>query len=292
LGIKEAAWFSLVMTMLALVELLVFFGITAPHFRSENFLYQPLPFGIKGIFAALPFAIWLYVCLEGVAMVAEEVKGGKRTIAKGYISALLTLAVLAFGVMLCVGGIAHWDRLSNLDYPLPESIALVLGRDSKWTQLFTCIGLFGLIASFHGIIISYSRQLFALARAGYLPPLFSVVGKKRGVPYVALLAGSVFGLVAIFFLNTGDLVVLSTIGAVVLYLVSMFSLFRLRQQDPGMERPYKAPLYPVFPVVAVVISMVALAAMVYLYTKLSALFLGGLVVVFVLLFARKGIKSV
>ena len=31
------------------------------------------------------------------------------------------------------------------------------------------LGLFGLVASFHGIIIGYSRQIFALARAGYLP---------------------------------------------------------------------------------------------------------------------------
>ena len=287
LGIKEAAWFSLVMTVLAIIELLVFFGITAPHFKLQTFLYNPMPFGIKGIFAALPFAIWLYVCLEGIAMVAEEVKGGKSTIAKGYISALLTLAILAFGVMFCVGGIAHWDQLSSIDYPLPESIGIVLGRDNQLTKLFTGIGLFGLVASFHGIIITYSRQLFALARAGYLPKSFSIVGKKRGVPYIALIAGSAFGLAAIFLLNTSDLVVLSTIGAVVLYGISMVSLFKLRQSQPNMERLYKAPFYPLFPAIALLIALVALAAMVYLYQKLSGLFFGGMILILFFYWARK-----
>ena len=49
-------------------------GAVAPHFSTDNFLHNNLPFGWKGIFAALPFAIWFYLAIEGVAMVAEEVK--------------------------------------------------------------------------------------------------------------------------------------------------------------------------------------------------------------------------
>lgn len=279
LGIRQAAWFSLIITVLAIAELLVFMAVAAPHFKAATFIHNPMPFGWRGVLAALPFAIWLYVCLEGVAMVAEEVKGSKKTIAKGYISALLTLALLAFGVMLCVGGIAPWEGLARLNYPLPESMALVLGRQSRLTQLFAGIGLFGLIASFHGIIISYSRQLFALAREGYLPPVLAKVSQRRRVPYAALLAGAAIGLASVCLLNTSDLVVLSTIGAVVIYVVSMLALFRLRRSQPHMERPYRAPLYPVFPAIALMIACVALASMVYLYQGLSALFAGSLAVV-------------
>jgi ethanolamine permease len=286
LGIKEAAWFSLVMTLLAIAELIVFMCVVAPHFKLQNFLYNPMPVGWKGVFAALPFAIWLYVCLEGIAMVAEEVKGGKRTIAKGYISALLTLAVLAFGIMFCVGGLAHWDQLDSVDYPLPESIAIVLGRENKLTQLFAGIGLFGLIASFHSIIISYSRQLFALAREGYLPKRLSVVGKKRGVPFIALISGAVVGVLSIFFLNTSNLVILSTIGAVVIYVLSMLSLFKLRRSQPAIERPFKAPFYPVFPAIAMLIGVVVLTSMIYLYQSLSALFFVGLLLVIAVYYTR------
>ena len=101
LGIKEAANFSLVMTILAIAELLIFFAITAPHFQLHRFMQHAMPHHWAGVFAALPFAIWLFVCLEGIAMVAEETKENSA-IVKGYISALLTLNRAGFGCdVLC-----------------------------------------------------------------------------------------------------------------------------------------------------------------------------------------------
>lgn len=279
LGIKEAAWFSLGITLVAIGELLLFIGVVYPYASLDTFLHNPMPFGWSGVFAALPFAIWLFVCLEGIAMVAEEVKEGKNVIAKGYISAVLTLTFLALTVMVSVGGITNWEKLDHLDYPMPEAIALVLGRQNPLTQFFTSVGLFGLIASFHGIIISYSRQLFALARAGYLPRGLSRVSPNRKVPYLALLAGAVFGIVALVFSNTSHLVILSTIGATVVYIISMLALFRLRQTKPDLPRTFKAPFYPVFPAVALLLALVTLGAMVYFYSRLSLLFFAGFLVV-------------
>lgn len=285
LGIKEAAWFSLVMTLLAIGELVLFIGVVAPHFKLETFMHNPMPFGWSGVFAAMPFAIWLYVCLEGVAMVAEEVKDEKKAIAKGYISALLTLTILALAVMISVGGIAHWEDLDSVDYPLPESIALVLGRDNALTKLFASVGLFGLIASFHGIIITYSRQMYALARAGYLPKSLSKVSKKQQVPYLALLAGAVLGIISLLLLDTMKLVIISTIGAVVVYVISMLSLFKLRKTHPEMERPFKAPFYPYFPAIALLIALVALVAMMYFYPWLGLIFFGGLAIIALIFYA-------
>src|ERR1700761_7926018 len=100
LGVKESAMFSLVMTILAVAELLLFMGIVSPHFKMDNFLSRPMPFGYSGIFAALPYAVWFYLAIEGVAMVAEEVKDPIRNIPKGYITGIATLVFLALGVML------------------------------------------------------------------------------------------------------------------------------------------------------------------------------------------------
>jgi ethanolamine permease len=136
LGIKESAIFSLIVTILAVAELLLFLGIVAPHYKAENFLSHPMPFGWSGVFAALPFAIWFYLAIEGVAMVAEEVRDPKRDIPKGYIYGILTLVLLALSVMIFTGGITDWRRLSNIDYPLPESIGIVLGKYNSWTKIF------------------------------------------------------------------------------------------------------------------------------------------------------------
>ena len=54
----------------------------------------------------------------------------------------------------------------------------------------------------------------------------------------------------------------------------MASLFRLRQLEPALERPYKVPFYPLFPAVALGLALVALAAMVYYNTVVFGLFVG------------------
>ncbi|WP_346317962.1 ethanolamine permease [Chitinophaga sp. YIM B06452] len=281
LGIKESAAFTLLFTLLAVVELLVYFGIVAPHFKMENFLKDALPFGYSGVFAALPFAVWLYVCIEGVAMVAEEVKNPARNIPIGYISGILTLVVLAIAVMMFTGGITNWQRLSAIDYPLPEAIGIVLGKDSGITKIFAGIGLFGLIASFNGIIISYSRQIFALAREGYLPSLLAAIGRKRQTPYNALVVGALAGIIALCISRTDQLVVLSVLGAIVMYIVSMISLFVLRRKEPQLERPFKTPFYPWFPAIALGLSVITLGAIIYYNRLLSVIFFAGLLVTWI-----------
>ncbi len=80
-----------------------------------------------GMFAAIPFAIWFFLAIEGVAMAAEEAKDPKRTIPIAYITGVLTLTALAFGVMLFAGGVGDWRTLSNLNDPLPQAMKAVSG---------------------------------------------------------------------------------------------------------------------------------------------------------------------
>lgn len=279
LGIKESALFNLVVTLLAVAELLLFMGIVAPAFEWKNFTRDAMPFGVAGVFAALPFAIWFYLAIEGVAMVAEEVRDPQRTIPRGYIYGILTLVLLALGVMMFTGGVGDWHLLAAIDYPLPEAIGMVLGKQNSWTAVFAGIGLFGLVASFHGIIISYSRQLYAMARAGFLPAVLGVVNKRFQTPHVALIAGGLVGIVALCSGTTDKVIILSALGAVVMYIVSMISLLVLRVKQPGLERPFKVPLYPWFPVVALVLGVVCLVAIVWYNGWLSVVFFGGLALV-------------
>src|SRR6478735_1572432 len=245
LGIKESAIFNLIVTALAVIELLIFVGIVSPEFKMENFMQDNLPFGYAGIFAAIPFAIWFYLGIEGVAMVAEEVKDPHRNIPKGYIAGIATLVILAMAVMVFSGGVGNWKSLSNIDYPLPASISMVLGEANSWTKIFAGIGLFGLIASFHSLIIGYSRQIFALSRSGFLPAVLSNVNKKFQTPHWALIAGMIIGLCSLFTGTTDKVIIISALGAVTMYCISMISLFKLRKQS-SHQPSFKTPLYPWF----------------------------------------------
>jgi len=275
-GVKESANFSVFMTILAVAELLLFMGIIAPHFTLSNFMTNPMPFGWTGIFAALPYAVWFYLAIEGVAMVAEEVEEPEKNIPKGYLSGLATLMFLALGVMILTGGITDWRKLSNIDYPLPEAISLVLGKDNTLTTLFASIGLFGLIASFHGTILAYSRQLFAMARSGYLPSLLSKINRRFKTPHWAILFGGLISTIALYSGTVSQIIILSVLGAIVMYMMSMVSLFLLRKKEPELNRPFRSPFYPVFPAIALSLCAICLFAIIYYNLIISLIFFAGL----------------
>jgi ethanolamine permease len=288
-GVTIAATFELVVTVLAIVELLVFMGVVAPGFSMANFVAKgwsgedSFSIGsLSGIFAAIPFAIWFFLAIEGAAMAAEETKNPKKTIPAAYIAGILTLVVLAFGTMIFAGGVGDWTALSNINDPLPQAMKAVVGENSGWLHMLIWIGLFGLIASFHGIIMGYSRQLYALGRAGFLPAGIAKLHPTLKTPYWAIITGGLIGIAAIFsdeFIVVGgatltaNLITMSVFGAIVMYIMSMLSLFKLRASEPGLERPFKAPLYPYFPAIALVMAVVCLITMIYFNPVVFGLFI-------------------
>lgn len=304
-GVHIAASFELVVTLLAVGELLVFMAVVLPAFRWSNFLAhgwagqdQFSMAAVGGIFAALPFAIWFFLAIEGVAMAAEEAKEPRRTIPIAYVSGILTLTALAFGVMLFAGGSGNWAELSGLNDPLPQAMKRVVGASSGWLHMLVWLGLFGLVASFHGIIMGYARQIFALGRAGYLPAVFARLHPRFKTPHVATLAGGVVGVATIYsdaFVQiagqslTASVVTLSAFGALTMYIVSMAALLRLRRSEPNLARPFRAPLYPFVPAFALGMASLALLTMVYNNLELAGVFTGLMAVLVgsALLFRRK-----
>lgn len=304
-GVQIAATFELFVTVLAVVELLVFMGVVAPAFDFANFTAHGWAgentfslAALGGMFAAIPFAIWFFLAIEGVAMAAEEAKDPRRTIPIAYITGVLTLTALAFGVMLFAGAVGDWRTLSNLNDPLPQAMKAVVGDSSGWLHMLVWLGLFGLVASFHGIIMGYSRQIFALARAGFLPAPLARVHPRFRTPHIATLAGGAVGIAAIYsdsFVTiagqslTASIVTMAVFGALVMYGMSMASLFRLRRREPALARPYRAPLYPYAPAFALVLASVCFLALVFYNPLIFVLFLTVMVLaVAASLFARQG----
>lgn len=289
IGVHIAATFELFVTLLAIAELLVFMGVVSPGFSMANFVANGwagqnefTSAAIPGMIAAIPFAIWFFLAIEGVAMAAEEAKDPKTTIPKAYIAGILTLVVLAIGVMVFAGGAGDWKALSNINDPLPQAMKMIVGENSGWLHMLVWIGLFGLVASFHGIILGYSRQIFALSRAGYMPKFFGEVNDKYKTPHRAIIAGAVVGVAAILsddlkfngMTLTANLITMAVFGAIVMYIVSMMSLFALRKNEPNLARPFKAYAYPLFPMIALVLAAISLITMIYYNQQLTIVFFG------------------
>lgn len=288
IGVRIAASFEFIVTLLAIIELFVFMAVVAPGFRLSNFLaggwaghdhFSAVT--MAGMFAAVPFAIWFFLAIEGVAMAAEEVKRPSHSIPIAYIGGIITLLLLAVGVMVFAGSVGDWRLLANINDPLPQAMKIIVGAKSGWLHMLVWLGLFGLVASLHGIIFGYSRQIFALARAGYLPSYLGKVHPRFDTPHIAILAGGIVGIAAIYSDSwiriggqplTANIVTMSVLGALVMYVVSMLALFKLRKTEPNLHRPFRARLYPFAPIWTLLCAGICIASLVYYNRLIATLF--------------------
>ncbi|HTR51819.1 MAG TPA: ethanolamine permease [Kofleriaceae bacterium] len=287
-GVRISAAFELVLTVLAVIELAIFGAVVMPHFSWGSFSADALPHGWGGAFAALPFAIWFYLAIEGIANVAEEAKRPQRDLPIGFLSAMATLVVLTALTLFGAVGAGGWKAVvyvaadKTSDSPLPLAIAQVVSRDSSWFLLLTGVGLVGLIASFHGILIAASRAILEFGRAGYAPRTLGEVHAGTRTPVAALLANLAVGLVALVTGQTQQIILIAVFGALTLYILSSAAVLVLRVREPDLPRPYRAPLYPVTPIAAIALSAVCVIAMVWAFPWIGALYAGLMIVVWLL----------
>jgi ethanolamine permease len=241
-----------------------------------------MPHGWPGVLTAMPFAIWFYLGIEGLANVAEEAKNPQRDLPRGFFAAMVTLVALTAIVLFGAVGAAGWravaysdaDKLVSSDSPLPQAISHVVSRESPFFIALAGIGLVGLIASFHGILIAASRSILALGEARLLPSKLGSVHPNRRTPVAALLANLAVGLVALATGQTEQIIVLSVYGALTLYIVAAASLIVLRRREPELARPYRAPLYPLAPIVAIGLALACMGAMAKSHPYLALIYAG------------------
>jgi ethanolamine permease len=276
LGARESLTVLFVITGISVVVLVIWGIAMAPSFSVDRlFDISPadgggstfLPFGLGGIIAALPAAGWFYLAIEGVPLAAEETADPARDLPKGMILAMLSLVVFSLIALFMGPGAAGSQTLAASDNPLPEAAEVVSGRGPIY-WLVSSVGLTGLIASFFSIIFAYSRQIYALSRAGYLPPWLSKVNSRR-TPHRALIVGAVVGYAVILvvdWLNTGDILTgdlllqMAVFAALISYIMMMLSHWKLRRDYPNLERPYRTPGYPATPFIALALSVVAITS--------------------------------
>ncbi len=272
-GVQQTLSLVLVITVIA-VAMLVIWGVAmlfSGSFSTDNFTNiapeggnsEMFPFGFfKGTLAALPFAAWFYLAIEGVPMVSEETKDPSRDLPSGTMLAMWTL-VAASAVALFIGvGVGGAEELRLSGNPIPQVVQAAHDGESTFFWIVTLVGLCGLLASFHSIIFAYSRIIYSLSRAGYLPRALSRTGASH-TPFIALVAPAVLASVLVVLYNentsaVGNIVQMSVFGALVTYVLMMVSFIMLRRNEPDAARPYRSPVGVPGAIIVIVLSVLAM----------------------------------
>lgn len=284
LGVEQSFKFTLVITLLALACLVVFwvsalplidFGRWALNVGPGGALLAEghgplLPLGIAGVFAALPFAVWLFLAIEQLPLAAEESVDPRRDMPRGLRAGIFTLIVSAFMVLWLNPSIPGTGSFSlgKSGEPLLDGFKAIYGDGTA--KALALVAVLGLVASFHTIIFAKGRQVYSLSRAGYFPSALSVTHGSRKTPHLAMILGAVVALAVMFVLwfslgadkgaavIGGTLLQMAVFGAMFSYIMQGLSFILLRRKMPHMERPYRSPLGVPGAALTVAIAMVTL----------------------------------
>ncbi|WP_336031046.1 ethanolamine permease [Geodermatophilus sp. FMUSA9-8] len=292
MGVGEALKAMFAVTVVALAGLVVFLVGAVPQFDVGNLLdITPtdaagassfLPYGLLGIWAAFPFAIWFFLAVESVPLAAEEARDPARSMPRGIVAAMGVLVLLAVLMLVFTPGAAGSAAIAGSGNPPVDALAGA-GVSDGLTRVVNYAGLFGLVASFFSIIYAYSRQTFALSRAGYLPRALSVTNARKA-PVLALLVPGAIGFALSLTGQGAMLLNMAVFGATVSYVLMMVSHIVLRRREPSLPRPYRTPGGTLTTGVALVLAAAAVVAT-FLVDREAALWTLAAYVVFLAWFA-------
>jgi ethanolamine permease len=298
-GVKQQAVIMLWLTYAAIAALVWFWLGAAPGVSLGRVFTKPLlPSGWSGVLGAVPYALWWLVIIETVALAAEEAHEPHVSIPRGLVLAQITLVALVLLTWWFASAAAPYAETGAVDYPLPLVFKKVWGTGWFLTA-FSALAVAGMVVSYNGMIYAISRQSFSLGRAGYLPKWLGAVHPTRRTPHVSLVVWTAVTILFILFGHfyekaTAVAILISTLTAVIWYVLAMICLVILRRKEPELFRPYKVPAYPSLPVFVAVLA--GIAGCLYVWSNVQVILpTAGLYVaaaVWYVLWARKKVLPV
>ncbi|MEG2213637.1 MAG: APC family permease, partial [Clostridiales bacterium] len=215
-----------------------------------------------GIFSLLGIAFWLFIGMEFVCPMAEEVKKPRIFIPIAMISSLIIIFIsdALFGSMALK--YVDMETLSTSPYPHVTAASVLMGRTGQiW------IGLVSLVATgstLNTYLAAIPRMLYGMAKEGQFPAIFAKTN-RWGSPYMGVILVLALSCILLIFSSAQAqeiislLVLASCICWIAVYVIAHLNVLILRRKYPNMNRPFKVPFGPVLPV----ISMIGLVYMVY-----------------------------
>jgi basic amino acid/polyamine antiporter, APA family len=239
-GVKVAAGVERVLVVLKLVAFAIFVAAGVPAVSAANF--SPATGGDwRGVLAALPLLVSLYMGIESAVEVGEEIRNSAAVIAKGLAAAVIATIVVYVGVSSVALGVLGAGALGASDAPLFDAGERFLGRWNSPLIIFAAVAAIG--TSLNAIYMTFTRFLFAMGRDGVLPEAFARVHPRWQTPHVAVTAVFLLGCAGLLLPTSLVFLFLAvSIPTMLKYLSNCWSAIRLVGRHPELHRRAKFAL--------------------------------------------------
>jgi APA family basic amino acid/polyamine antiporter len=295
-GVKESARFNALMVVIKLLVLAFFVFVGAKFVKPEH--WQPFaPNGFSGIGAGAAVIFFAYIGFDAVSTCAEECKDPGRDMPIGIIGSLIACTIIYVIVGAVFTGLIPYPAVVKFTEPQrAEALTAAMTYASLPSWSIGVVALGSVVANTAVLLVfqlGQPRILFAMARDGFLPPVFTKVHPKFGTPHVStILTGVLVGGVSTF-VSIDEMVDLTNIGTLFAFILVCIGITILRYRDPNRPRPFKLPFGPLLLPGLGVVSCIGLMA--YLpptsWMRFVAWLVVGLVIYFVYGFRNSSLRK-
>jgi APA family basic amino acid/polyamine antiporter len=271
-GIRQSAMINniIVGIKVGVIILFIGFGLTvilAPDFDLSANWTPYIPentgtfgqFGWSGIFRGAALVFFAYLGFDALSTAAQETRNPQRDMPRGILVSLVICALLYVLVTAVLTGIVNYKDL-NVEAPI--GVAIDRAESLSWLSPFIKLGaIAGLSSVILVMMLGQTRIYYSIAKDGLLPPVFSKVDSRRGVPRNATILSCVAtaliaGLFPLQVLNE-----LVSIGTLLAFAIVCICVIILRKTRPDLHRPFKVPFVPVIPILGALICLVQMIAL-------------------------------
>ena len=245
---------------------------TAANSTNSGFFISPA-FGFAMVMVMLTFGGW-----NEVAYVSSELSSDKRGIARALIVSILVVTALYLAVNLAYLQALGLQGMAKSDAVAADVLKAAFGPAGA--VLMSIIVAIATLTSINSTLIVGARSSYAAGRDWPALRFLGAWSAEGSTPRHALLVQALIALALIVLgaaTRKGFETMVDYTAPVFwfFFLLCGVSVFILRSKHPGVERPFRVPLYPVVPV----LFCIACAWLLYsslAYVKTGALFGAGL----------------
>ena len=170
-GMKNSIKINNTAVIIKIAIILIFIFVGLNFIKPSN--YHPfLPYKMAGVFKGATTVFFAFLGFDVVSSSAAEVKQPQKNMPLGIIGTLAVAVILYMGVSLVLTGMVNYTKL---DIANPVAFALQYVHQDWLAELLSLGAMVGMATMMLTMIYSSSRLIYAMARDGLLPHVFSKI---------------------------------------------------------------------------------------------------------------------
>lgn len=204
------------------------------------------PYGWGTVAQAMLGGIWLYIGIEYVCPMSEEIIRPEKNIPRAMIWGVIVIFIcdMLFGMAVV--------KFVPLDTIAASGVPQLVGAEAMYgtagVTLLAVATIFAGGSSADSHMAAVPRMLYGLARDGMLPGFIAYLHPRFRTPWVAIFIAFAC-LSTPLFINVDISVIMTYVSIacvawLVSYIMVQVDLIILRKKYPKLHRPFKSPMYP------------------------------------------------